>query len=138
MCGLLPPLFCGACEPAGGASGGGGTAGEPLPPPPDLFGTLSAALDADTAVDEMAIVPDLPGGAEFMVVDHKLALLRAAGAGLFAAGRALMDELRGAAAGAGSVDETRLHHATRAVLLVNANHYTAWNLRKRWLLQPGW
>lgn len=113
----------------------------------ELYAAVALALDADPLIDEMAVAKDLamlglpPEAcvAGFAVVEHKLAVSRAAVGQLWAAGLQELRELRRGSLDAATVEgRQRVHHATRAILLANTDHYTAWNARKRHLLVPGW
>ena len=103
--------------------------------------TVSGALDADPSIDEMAIVNDLSDfGANpsevCVTVDHKIAISRKVVARLRLAGLQAMQQ----ASLKPSTEEGRslLHQGSRAVLIANTDHYTAWNARKRHLLLTGW
>eukprot|EP01046_Picozoa_sp_COSAG06_P004222 COSAG06_NODE_175_length_21137_cov_71.560790_1_plen_364_part_00 len=117
------------------------TAAEETAAADQLYAAVAAAMDADPAIDELAVVPSDQlaalgaRAAGFAVVEHKLAISRASLRRLWAAGlRELRALLRG---GLGADGPRRMHHATRAVLMANTDHYTAWNARKRHLVLPG-
>ena len=112
-----------------------------------LYAAVALALDGDPLIDEMAVAKDLAllglppeaSAAGFAVVEHKLAISRAAVGQLWAAGLQELRELRRGCVDASTPEgRRRVHHATRAILLANTDHYTAWNARKRHLLAPGW
>jgi protein prenyltransferase alpha subunit repeat containing protein 1 len=113
-------------------------------PEMDTYTAIAGAMDADPLIEEIQIVPvdDVGlnfGGdrADFVVFEHKLAIGRRFAAGLRIAGLHVLEHVL---SDKNVTDEGRLtiHHATRAILIANTDHYTAWNLRKRWLLQSGW
>ena len=60
-----------------------------------IYHALNSALEADTMVDEMAIVPELSTAAAFEIVEHKLALRRSTAAQFFACGALNMRLARG-------------------------------------------
>ena len=112
-----------------------------------LYAAVALALDTDPLIDEMAVAKDLEtlglppeaSAAGFAVVEHKFAISRAAVGQLWAAGLQELRELRrGSLDASSAAGRRRVHHATRAILLANTDHYTAWNARKRYLLVPGW
>lgn len=114
-----------------------------------LYGAVAAAMDCDRRLDELAIVPDGQlaalgaGSAGFAVVEtgakRVMVITRPSLGRLWAAGLREFRELRShtSPAGARADGPRRMHHATRAILLANTDHYTAWNARKRHLLEPG-
>ena len=115
---------------------------EPGAGPEQAYEALQAALDH---TNEVGIVKDLGAvlgdGATatqrrlgFALLDGRLAVTRATVGRAWAAG---LRELRSGCDGS-DASRARLHRATRAVLLANTDHYTAWNQRKRHLLLPGW
>ena len=109
----------------------------------ELYSAVSTAMDCDSKLDELAVVSDDQlaalgaGAAGFAVVEHKLALSRSSLCRLRAAGLRELRQLRSHATDAGVDAPRRMHHATRAILLANTDHYTAWNARKRHLLVTG-
>lgn len=111
--------------------------------PPPLYDAVALAMDSDSALDELAVVSDEQlaalgaGAAGFVVVEHKLAISRSSLCELWMAGRRELRELRSQAFSTAADGPRRMHHATRAILLANSDHYTAWNARKRHLLATG-
>ncbi len=109
----------------------------------ELYTAVATTMDCDPTLDELAVVSDDQlaaldaGSVGFAVVEHKLALSRSSLCRLRAAGLRELRQLRSPATDAGADTPLRMHHATRAILLANTDHYTAWNARKRHLLVTG-
>ncbi|KAI9913888.1 hypothetical protein PsorP6_005849 [Peronosclerospora sorghi] len=114
-----------------------------------LLARLSSLFHQDPLIDEVGLLfdikqNDLTAETAFFLENHKLGVAFVAGTSLFLAARAKFQsfnaQLQQEATELIQSEDTRaqLLHCTRAILLINADFYTAWNTRKvfvtrRWL-----
>lgn len=114
-----------------------------MPEEASLYAELTRAFEEDPSIDEYDFVPLLEEGANFLLLQHKLAIAAGVAKALFRQGRAgflaAMDAWRehGCSEPALAPLGGRLSETTRAMLMVNPDVATAWNVRKR-LCVLGW
>ncbi|GAQ89938.1 Protein prenylyltransferase superfamily protein [Klebsormidium nitens] len=113
---------------------------------------LDHILRSDPLIDEVGLVPSVSADAlpleqapqsadsasaydpsAFWVGDHKLAVALVAARAMYSA--ALLTLKRARTAGPTSTGDAELLQATQVIVIVNPEHYTAWNTRKRVLLR---
>uniref|UniRef100_A0AAV1VDH3 Uncharacterized protein n=1 Tax=Peronospora matthiolae TaxID=2874970 RepID=A0AAV1VDH3_9STRA len=117
-----------------------------------LLTQLSLLFQQDPLIDEIGLLfglepSDLMTDSAFVLENHKLGVAFAAGLALFQAARTqfhpLNDLLRQEAVqmtqieAQGQRERAQLLYCTRAILLVSADFYTAWNTRKSFVTR-GW
>ncbi|KAG6580032.1 prenyltransferase alpha subunit repeat-containing protein 1 protein [Phytophthora cinnamomi] len=115
-----------------------------------LLARLSSLFQQDPLIDEVGLLfgveqSDLTPESAFFLEEHKLGVAFAAGIPLFQAARTQFHPLNAlleqeAAEITESVDcgrRAQLLHCTRAILLISADFYTAWNTRKSFVTR-GW
>ncbi|KAG7375471.1 hypothetical protein PHYPSEUDO_001084 [Phytophthora pseudosyringae] len=109
-----------------------------------LLARLSSLFQQDPLIDEVGLLfgieaGDLTPETAFFLEDHKLGVAFAAGIPLFQAARTQFHPLNALLQqeAVGSDRRAQLLHCTRAILLISADFYTAWNTRKSFVTR-GW
>ncbi|KAK1928766.1 Protein prenyltransferase alpha subunit repeat-containing protein 1 [Phytophthora citrophthora] len=115
-----------------------------------LLALLSNLFQQDPLIDEVGLLfgteaSDLTPESAFFLEEHKLGVAFAAGIPLFQAARTqfhllnalLQQEADEITKSEGNECRAQLLHCTRAILLISADFYTAWNTRKSFVAR-GW
>ncbi|POM66529.1 Rab-protein geranylgeranyltransferase [Phytophthora palmivora] len=115
-----------------------------------LLTRLESLFQQDPLIDEVGLLfgiesSDLTPETAFFLEDHKLGVAFAAGIPLFQAARTqfhllnalLLQEEDEITLSEDNERRAQLLHCTRAILLINADFYTAWNTRKSFVTR-GW
>lgn len=114
----------------------------------DLYTELNELLDSDPDIDELGLVisantadinPDAASNKDvsqsclppaFYLQSHKLAIAFAAISALYTYAGNIFRQYKSSTLDSDITTQTSLIQSTRVILLINADHYTSWNIRK--------